>query len=79
MPGSLFTHRSNSDGTTDSICNKCFTTVVTAIGEGELSRAEKLHVCDPAVLEYWRKLRDERQQVSSHRNQLDCAPPGAAA
>lgn len=79
MPGFLFTHRPNSDGTTDSICNKCFVTIATALGERELSRAEKLHVCDPAVLEYWKKLRDEKQQEPADRDQLDCTPTGAAA
>lgn len=79
MPGSPFTHRPNADGTTDSICNKCFITVVTALGEGELDRAEKRHVCDPALLEYWKRMRDEARQQSGNRNLHYCTETGAAA
>lgn len=79
MLRSLYTRRPNVDGTTDSICNKCFATIVTAIGESELARAEKYHLCDPAVLEYWQKLRDERQCDSDERNLFDHSPTQTAA
>ena len=79
MPRSLYTRRPNADGTTDSICNKCYVTVVTAIGESELDREEKRHVCDPAVLDYWRKMNDERRQVSGERNLFRCTWKDEAA
>lgn len=50
-----FAHRNNPDGTTDSICRQCFTTVFTSIWEAELERAERDHVCDPATLHQWRQ------------------------
>lgn len=53
-----FTHRPNTDGTTASFCNRCFVTVAVARGEIELERAERIHVCDPSVLEYWKLLSD---------------------
>jgi hypothetical protein len=41
-----FVHRSNPDGTIDSVCRKCFVTVGSAVWEADLDPAERLHVCD---------------------------------
>jgi len=42
-----FVHRSNSNGTTDSICKSCFLTIATAMWEADLDSAEQAHKCDP--------------------------------
>jgi hypothetical protein len=46
-----FAHRSNLDGTMDSICRRCIMTVATAYHEGELCRYEQQHICDPVLVE----------------------------
>jgi hypothetical protein len=46
-----FAHRSNRNGTTDSICHRCFATVATATWEADLDRAERVHACQPWVLQ----------------------------
>ncbi len=46
-----FAHRSNPDGTTDSICLRCIATVATVYDEGELLRHEQEHICDPLLVE----------------------------
>ena len=38
-----FRHRQNQDGTWDSICLRCFLTVVTVSREADLAKAEKSH------------------------------------
>jgi hypothetical protein len=48
---SKFAHRSNLDGTADSICMRCIATVATAYDEGELLRYEQQHICDPVLVE----------------------------
>jgi len=45
----LFTHRKNSDGTVDSICRQCLTTVAIEHLESMLSQREREHVCDLAL------------------------------
>jgi hypothetical protein len=50
-----FVHRSNPDGTTDSICKRCFVTVCTSMGEAKLAFEERKHVCDPDVLAQWER------------------------
>jgi hypothetical protein len=45
----FFTHRKNSDGTVDSICRECLTTVAVEHVESMLSQREREHVCDMAV------------------------------
>ena len=42
-----FPHRHNADGTHDSICTVCFTTVATAQNDWELAAHESTHFCDP--------------------------------
>ena len=45
-----FAHRSNLDGTTDTICPRCVATVATVYDEGELLRYEQQHICDPVLV-----------------------------
>ena len=40
-----FPHRQNQDGTIDSICPHCFSTVATSSDETILLGAERLHKC----------------------------------
>ena len=40
-----FTHRSNGNGSMDSICSRCYETVATSMWEAELERAEEDHKC----------------------------------
>jgi hypothetical protein len=46
-----FAHRSNFDGTVDSICYRCIATVATVYAEHELLKFEREHVCDPVQVE----------------------------
>jgi hypothetical protein len=46
----FYPHRSNGDGSFDSICFTCFATVVYAKTEAELAEYDKNHVCDSAFL-----------------------------
>ena len=46
-----FAHRSNPDGTSDSICFRCIATVASVHDERELLRYEQQHICDPALVE----------------------------
>jgi hypothetical protein len=41
----IFPHKRNLDGTFESICGECFSTVASAGAEGELQVAENAHVC----------------------------------
>ena len=50
-----FTHRLNNDGTIDSICRDCFTTVATAKSCSALLPLEHRHRCDSALLERYKK------------------------
>lgn len=65
-----YAHRQNADGTTDSICRNCFATVITASCEGDLARAEHDHTCDPSVLDYWKRMKEdgERPLLQLHDN-----------
>jgi hypothetical protein len=49
-----FARRFNDNGTIDSICRRCFATVMTATWESELDNAERRHICDPEELERFR-------------------------
>lgn len=53
QPPTAYTHRRNSDGTTDSVCRRCYVTVVTACREADLDCAEHNHHCDPKVFDSW--------------------------
>jgi hypothetical protein len=41
-----FPHRLNPDGSYDSVCTLCLSTVATAKSERELTPHEKNHICD---------------------------------
>jgi hypothetical protein len=49
-----FAHRTNGDGTVDSICRMCFATIATSHWETDLERKEKEHICDPSTVERFR-------------------------
>ena len=51
----IFAHRFNADGTVDSICRECFSTVATAGRESELAVKEQAHSCDPQMVEWYRR------------------------
>jgi len=46
---SEYAHRENADGTFDSICLRCFQTIVSANSEMELVESERKHSCTRAV------------------------------
>ena len=48
---SKFAHRSNLDGTMDTMCLRCIATVATVYDEGELLRYEQQHICTPVLVE----------------------------
>jgi hypothetical protein len=45
-----FLHRFNRDGTFDSICIRCFQTIVTNSEERLLAMAEMNHLCVPSAV-----------------------------
>jgi hypothetical protein len=53
--GAQFAHRVNRDGTVDSVCMECFAAVASARRESDLEKPQQEHVCDPAVLETYRR------------------------
>lgn len=63
---SAYTHRENQDGTTDSVCRRCFATVVTASREEDLDRAEQSHCCDPKVFDYWNDMIEREKRPLPH-------------
>lgn len=67
---SAFARRHNPDGTTDSICTRCFVTVASSRSEPDLEGEENRHVCNHQVLEYWRQLDTEgkRKQVTRSKS-----------
>jgi hypothetical protein len=48
--GNLFPHRSNNDGSYDSICATCLLTIATVYAESELASHERNHSCNPIRL-----------------------------
>jgi hypothetical protein len=46
----FFPHRLNRDGSYDSICLACLTTVANSREVANLDIADQNHVCDPTVL-----------------------------
>jgi hypothetical protein len=63
-----FVHRPNPDGTTDSVCRKCFVTVASAVWEADLDPVEQLHVCDAFRLKCLEEMARNRR---SRRNDTD--------
>jgi hypothetical protein len=43
-------HRTNNDGSFDSICTSCFATIANTRTESELAAHETNHVCDHSFL-----------------------------
>lgn len=60
---SRFPHRTNPDGTIDSICPHCFATIGTSTWEADLESIEAAHVCDPARLTYYKDRIERRKPV----------------
>jgi len=58
-------HRSNPDGTIDSICPRCYTTIGTSTWEYELERLEAEHVCNTIELKFFETLK--KKPVASAR------------
>jgi hypothetical protein len=46
MPSTTFRHRTNDDGTFDSICMCCYRTVASAMKELHLAEFERNHICE---------------------------------
>jgi hypothetical protein len=46
-----FSRRANADGTTSSICPRCYVTVGAATRAADLDHAERAHHCDPTRLQ----------------------------
>ena len=55
-PSKTFSHRHNRNGTVDSICHECFSTVATEQRESELDSRERLHSCNPGIVEWYQSL-----------------------
>jgi len=51
-----FLHRTNRDGSYDSICPLCVATVATSADEDGLLVHERKHVCDPQQVNLLKKL-----------------------
>jgi hypothetical protein len=45
-----FPHRTNHDGTVNSICLQCFQTIASHKSESEVEEIEKTHVCRSSLL-----------------------------
>jgi hypothetical protein len=59
----FYPHKRNSDGSFDSICLNCFTTIASARTEQELLESDKRHICKPSALSqrtFNRKIQDGR-------------------
>jgi hypothetical protein len=55
-----YPHRTNSDGTIDSICPRCYMTIGTSVWEFELEEFEAAHICDADRFEHFD---DERRDI----------------
>lgn len=65
-----FVRRANANGTTDSICTRCFVTVATATWEADLDHAERRHVCDSSLLERWKDMAAHEPSEGGHHKPL---------
>ncbi len=59
-----FPHRSNKDGSFDSICPACLATVISVRNEQDLPRHEAVHGCDPLRLAQLGQLMSKRSERS---------------
>ena len=67
-----FVRRVNANGTTHSICTRCFVTVVTATCEADLDQAELNHVCDSWLVAHWKELAERDPSEGWDRTQPHC-------
>jgi hypothetical protein len=63
----MFAHRYNPDGTSDSICSKCFQTIATVRDKAELAEIEGQHLCEPHLLERFQRVSFERRNDVTNR------------
>jgi len=66
-----FSHRFNANGTVDSICRDCFVTIASEPRESELCLKERLHVCDPTLIEWYHRPVGKVNPAQRERRQ-DC-------
>ena len=67
----LFARHLNNNGTLESICTRCFVAITKSRNESELERKEKLHVCNPWVVERYQELSHavmEYRRFGSHKH-----------
>src|SRR4051794_4958385 len=76
--GTQFSHRSNKDGTIDSICRCCFATTGSSTWEATLERIEFTHVCDPVRL-YDLNARRKRIVLDAGISNQKCDPHSGSA
>jgi hypothetical protein len=61
-------HRTNPDGTVDSICPYCYATIGKAHSETGLERMEIDHICDPEQLAHFQGgLTRASEPLAGHR------------
>lgn len=65
-----FVRRANPNGTTDSVCEKCFVIVATATCEAHFDSAERSHKCDPSRLEYLKKIMERFDAVGKSTEEI---------
>jgi hypothetical protein len=65
-----YPHRTNTDGTIDAICPRCFMTIATSVWESELEEIEARHVCDA---DRFQRFDEEKRNLERRMD-----PPGAA-
>ena len=65
-----FPHRTNYDGTIDSICPRCYITVGSSTRESDLKRMERAHVCNPALLKHYREQSQPAKKPPSQQKSL---------
>jgi hypothetical protein len=64
-----FVRRHNEDGTSDSICLRCYRTAASARDASWLALLQSAHICDPMDLHAWmsdRELFAEPTSASPH-------------
>ena len=52
-----YPHRTNPNGTIDSVCPDCLITIATSTWEAELEYAEASHICENERLAYFERQR----------------------
>ncbi|HEV2323297.1 MAG TPA: hypothetical protein VGS10_05005 [Terracidiphilus sp.] len=67
LPGSLFSHRRDSDGAVVFTCSTCFAAVATSLLKAAFDKAEQDHTCNPEMLEHWKLFIDEIKQRDQRR------------